>query len=293
MRNLDITTLRSFVAVAESGGVTRAAGFLHLTQSAVSMQLKRLEELLDTSLLDRSGRTIALTASGEQLLVYARRMVALNDEVITRLTDQAYEGEITLGVPHDIVYPAIPHVLKQFNAAFPRVKVQLISSYTRALLADFSKGTCDMILTTEVGIQPGGETLAIKPLCWIGAPGGSAWRQRPLRLAFGRQCTFRPRVVEQLDSADVPWDMVVETESDRTIEATVSADLAVHAMIEGTEPPHLERVDHNGTLPVLPQQHINLYAGKSGKNLVHDSLSDMLRRAFGAPEQAKLRALAG
>ena len=108
MRNLDITTLRSFVAVAESGGVTRAAGFLHLTQSAVSMQLKRLEELLGLDLFDRSGRTIALTASGEQLLVFARRMVALNDEVITRLTDQAYEGEITLGVPHDIVYPAIP-----------------------------------------------------------------------------------------------------------------------------------------------------------------------------------------
>ena len=124
MRNLDVTTLRSFVAVAESGGVTRAAGFLHLTQSAVSMQLKRLEELLGLELLDRSGRTIALTASGEQLLVYARRMVALNDEVITRLTDQAYEGQITLGVPHDIVYPVIPQVLRQFNAAFPRVKVQ-------------------------------------------------------------------------------------------------------------------------------------------------------------------------
>ena len=91
MRNLDVTTLRSFVAVAESGGVTRAAGFLHLTQSAVSMQLKRLEELLGLELLDRSGRTIALTASGEQLLVYARRMVALIDEVITRLTDQDYE----------------------------------------------------------------------------------------------------------------------------------------------------------------------------------------------------------
>ena len=87
MRNLDVTTLRSFVAVAKAGGVTRAVGFLHLTQSAVSMQLKRLEELLVLELLDRSGRTIALIASGEQLLIYARRMVALNDGVMTRLTD--------------------------------------------------------------------------------------------------------------------------------------------------------------------------------------------------------------
>jgi DNA-binding transcriptional LysR family regulator len=111
MRNLDITTLRSFVAVADSGGVTRAAGFLHLTQSAVSMQLKRLEELLGLELLDRSGRTIALTASGEQVVAYARRMIALNDEMIARLTDQSHEGVISLGVPHDIVYPAIPQGL--------------------------------------------------------------------------------------------------------------------------------------------------------------------------------------
>lgn len=282
MRNLDITTLRSFVAVAESGGVTRAAGFLHLTQSAVSMQLKRLEELLDVQLLDRSGRTIALTVAGEQLLVYARRMVALNDEVITRLTDQAYEGEITLGVPHDIVYPAIPRVLKQFHAAFPRVKVQLVSSYTRALKGQFARGACDMILTTEVGADAGAETLCVKPLCWVGAPDGSVWRQRPLKLAFGRMCTFRPRVVERLDSAGIAWDVVVETESDRTIEATVSADLAVHTMIEGTEPPHLERIEHSGALPELPQQMINLYGAQTAKGEVHDTLAEFLRRAFAA-----------
>ena len=100
MRNLDITTLRSFVAVADTGGVTKAAGLLHLTQSAVSMQLKRLEESLDAPLLDRTGRGIALTAQGEQLLSYARRMLVLNDEVYGKLTSNAYEGEVTLGVPH-------------------------------------------------------------------------------------------------------------------------------------------------------------------------------------------------
>ncbi|MBW4707525.1 LysR family transcriptional regulator [Roseobacter sp. YSTF-M11] len=290
MRNLDITTLRSFVAVADSGGVTRAAGFLHLTQSAVSMQLKRLEELLGLELLDRTGRTIALTASGEQLLVYARRMVALNDEVIGRLTDQAYEGEIVLGVPHDIVYPAIPQVLKQFHTAFPRVKVQLVSSYTRALKEQFGRGECDLILTTEAAVEPGAETLCRKPLRWIGAPGGAAWRQRPLKLAFGRLCTFRPRVVESLDNASIPWDVIVETESDRTIEATVSADLAVHTMIEGTEPPHLERIEHAGALPDLPMQLINLYGAQSKKDLVHDTLADFLRRAFCGAEAIRLKA---
>ena len=290
MKNLDITTLRSFVAVADAGGVTRAAGFLHLTQSAVSMQLKRLEELLGAELLDRSGRTIALTASGEQLLVYARRMVALNDEVVGRLTDQAYEGEVVLGVPHDIVYPAIPRVLKQFNTAFPRVKVQLVSSYTRALKEQFGRGDCDLILTTETALDHGGETLSTKPLRWIGAPGGSAWRQSPLKLAFGRQCTFRPKVVHALDDAGLAWDVIVETESDRTIEATVSADLAIHTMIEGTEPPHLERIDHGGALPDLPLQQINLYGGQSSKNTVHDALVALLRRTFSGSEYPRLKA---
>ncbi len=279
MRNLDITTLRSFVAVADHGGVTRAAGFLHLTQSAVSMQLKRLEELLGLDLLDRSGRTIALTASGEQLLAYARRMVAMNDEVIGRLTDQAFEGELVLGVPHDILYPAVPQVLQRFNAAYPRMKVQLISSNTSALKAQFSRGECDLILTTESDETAESETLAVRPLCWTGAQNGSAWRARPLRVAFGRACVFRPKAISALDRAGIDWDMVLDTDSDRSIEATVSADLAVNVMIEGTEPPHLEPIAHGGSLPALPAQRINLYCGGAGGEPL-ERLAELARDAF-------------
>lgn len=291
MRNLDITTLRSFVAVADSGGVTRAAGFLHLTQSAVSMQLKRLEEMLGLPLFDRSGRNIALTASGDQLLVYARRMVALNDEVISRLTDQAFEGEISLGVPHDVVYPAIPQVLKQFHAAYPRVKVQLEASYTRTLKDQFAKGDCDMIVTTESGVDQGGETMVTKPLVWVGAPGGAAWRQRPLQLAFCRYCLFRPHITAALDVNDIAWDMSVDTESDRTIEAAVSADLAVHAMIEGTQPPYLELIDHGGALPDLPVQQINLYTSRDRGDEPRSTLADLLRNAFAPAQAARLKAV--
>ncbi len=291
MRNLDVTTLRSFVAVADSGGVTRAAGFLHLTQSAVSMQLKRLEEMLGLDLLDRSGRGIALTASGEQLLTYARRMVSLNDEVITRLTDQAFEGEITLGVPHDIVYPFIPRVLQQFNTAFPRVKVHLIASFTKGLKEQYEKGEADLILTTENGLNGGSETLANMPLRWIGAHGGSAWRQRPLRIAFCRHCTFRPHVIEALDIAGITWEMAVDTESDRTIEATVAADLAVSGVIGGTEPSHLAQIDHAGALPNLPEQKINLYGSDDSKGEVVDAMADLLRRAFAGTEATRLRAV--
>ena len=289
--NLDLTALRSFVAVAETGGVTRAAGFLNLTQSAVSMQLKRLEDGLNVQLLDRSARKVALTASGEQLLGYARRMLTLNDEVYGRLTHQAYEGEIVLGVPADIVYPAIPRVLQQFNAMFPRMKVQLISSYTTKLKAMFARGACDLILTTEDKLDAGGETLTEVPLVWVGAPGGQAWKSRPLRLAFEYTCIFRGRTQEALDAAGIRWEMAVESDSSRTIEASVSADLAVHTAVEGAAPRYLEQIQHGGHLPDLCKTQINLYKPDLGTSPVIEDLANLIRQGYHG--KAAVAALAG
>ncbi|MCK8464297.1 LysR family transcriptional regulator [Aliiroseovarius sp. S1339] len=279
-RNLDLTALRSFVTVADSGGVTRAAGLLHLTQSAVSMQLKRLEESLGRTLLDRSGRGVSLTAEGEQLLGYARRMMRLNDEVYSRLTDQAYEGEIVLGVPSDVVYPAIPTVLKQFHAEYPRMRVQLISSYTRRLKSMFARGECDITLTTEEEKDAGAETLTALPLVWVGAPNGQAWRSRPLRLGFERNCIFRKGVQKALDAANIQWEMGVDGDSTRTIEASLSADLAVHAVIEGTVQPFLEQIDHGGALPELAVTRVNMYAANSAGGQAMQDLLSMIRQAF-------------
>ncbi|MEO0485825.1 MAG: LysR family transcriptional regulator [Pseudomonadota bacterium] len=279
-RNLDLTALRSFVAVADLGGVTRAAGALNLTQSAVSMQLKRLEESMGIGLLDRSARAVALTASGEQLLGFARRMLALNDEALRRLTGDSYEGEITLGVPHDIVYPHIPRVLQTFAAEYPRMKVQLISSFTRGLKRQFEQGECDVILTTESDLSAGGQTLTEAPLNWVGAPGGVAWRSRPLRLAFEHNCIFRREVQRSLDLADIAWEMAVESNSTRTIEASVSADLAVHAMLAGSEPAHFERIAHGGALPELSVHKVNLYTQTAKASEPLEALSRLLREAY-------------
>jgi DNA-binding transcriptional LysR family regulator len=279
-RNLDMTALRSFVAVADTGGVTKAAGLLNLTQSAVSMQLKRLEESLGAALLDRSARTIGLTSQGELLLSYARRMLALNDEIYGKLTATQYECEITLGVPHDIVYPVIPTVLKKFSAAYPRVRVHLVSSYTRELVADFKRGKIDVILTTEDTVDAGGEILTKIPLIWVGAPGGQIWKQRPLRLAYEDHCIFRQFVQRRLDEVGIPWDMVVESNSSRTIEATVSADMAVHTMLEGTQPRHFEEINHAGSLPTLRNMNVNLYQTNLDDGPVIRDLSGFIRDGF-------------
>jgi DNA-binding transcriptional LysR family regulator len=280
-RNLDLTSLRSFVTVAEAGGVTRAAGLLNLTQSAVSMQLKRLEEQIGLSLIDRTGRGVALTAEGEQLLGYARRMLALNDEAWGRLTAPDCAGELVIGVPHDIVYPGIARVMQAFVPAFPRIKVQLISSFTIALKDQFRNGEVDIILTTEEGVEEGGEVLARKDLIWVGAPGGQAWRHRPLRLAFEDSCYFRRGVIRRLDEAGLPWEMAVATNSTRSVEVTVSADLAVHTMIEGAEQRlFFERIAHGGALPPLWTVSINMYVARRRPGPALDALAAEVRRAY-------------
>jgi len=278
-RNLDMTALRSFVAVADAGGVTKAAGVLNLTQSAVSMQLKRLEESLNVSLLDRSARQIGVTPEGEQLLSYARRMLSLNDEALKRMTAEDYEGEITLGVPHDIIDPYIPPVLRRFAADFPRMKIKLVSESTVTLREMFGRGQCDAIITTEAEPGPGGEALVTLPLVWVGAQGGTAWRKRPLPVAFCSKCIFRSGVLKLMDEAAFGWEMVTESQTDTAIEAVVSADLAVRAVIKGFYARQMAPVPNDANLPDPGTTSIVLYM-QSKTDPVQAGLYDMIRHSY-------------
>lgn len=279
-RTLDLVALRSFVAVVDAGGVTRAAGLLNLTQSAVSMQLKRLEEALDLGLFARAARKLTLTPEGEQLLGFARRMLALNDEALARLTSATYEGEIRLGVPHDIVYPAIPGILKRLAGRYPRVRVNLVSSFTLLLKEGFQRGELDVILTTEESPGAEAERLGERPLVWVGAEEGLVWQKRPLRIGFKDTCIFRRKAVAALDKAGIPWEMAVDGESEQAIEATVAADLAVSARLTNAMPVGIAAIDARGMLPDLGSQVICLYAAPTLVGEAADLLKQELRNAY-------------
>ena len=289
-RTLDLIALRSLVAVAESGGVTRAAGFLSLTQSAVSMQIKRLEDSLGLLLFSRQARKLALTPEGEQLVGYGRRMLELNDEVMARLTSNAHEGEIRLGVPHDIVYPAIPGILKRLAACFPRVKINLVSSFTILLKDAFARGALDIILTTEDRPGPEGTQLSTRDLVWIGAEGGSMWQRRPLRLGFKETCIFRSLVQAKLDAAGITWEMAYEGESEQVIEATVAADLAVSARLSENLPTGTAMITQRGHLPDLGKLAICLYVSPTLKGEAADDLRAQLVRAYGGDAMRSMAA---
>ncbi|UWQ18918.1 LysR family transcriptional regulator [Jannaschia sp. M317] len=279
-RNLDLTALRAFATVAATGGVTRAAALLNLTQSAVSMQVKRLEEALDATLLERTGRGMRLTLEGEKALGYARRMLALNDELLDRMRDTTPEGEIIVGVPHDIVPRAIPEVLRAFAAEYPRIRITLISSVTSILHEMYAAGECDVILGTEMACRDGGEELIRLPLIWVGAEDGRAWQQRPLRLAFEEACVFRVTAQTALDRADIPWEVAITAKSSRAIDASVSADLALHVLIDGFETSELVPVEHGGSLPDIADVAITLYHNPAVRDPARDRLLDLLRQSY-------------
>ena len=182
---------------------------------------------MGVSVLQRVGRKVILTAAGEQLLAYAKRMVDINNEVFSRMPEQAFEGKMTLGVPSDIVGPIIPPVLRRFHAEFSAVKIELISYFTRTLKEQFFNSEIDIDITTEPDVSSGGEILKTTALRRFGAPNGKAWQERPLPYSAFKFCSLNLTTLACLDQANISWKLVSNSKSERVTEATVAADLAV------------------------------------------------------------------
>lgn len=283
-RNLDIAALRSFLTVADTGTVTRAAGQLSLTQSAVSLQIKRLEDAFGCALFERSGRGVTLTSQGEQLVGHARRLIAINDETWSRMAGRAFAGEIHLGSPDDLLYPRVPLILRAFASAHPRIKVHLHSGQTMALKERFAKGGLDVILTTEAGVEPGGETLASDPLVWIGAHGGRAWQRRPLPLGTVAGCIFNRASIETLDAAGFDWKLELDSVTNPAMDVSIQADIVVRLAMLSTVPAQFEVIEHLGALPTLPLFHINMYVTQGPRHRLAELLAERLRAAYAIPE---------
>ena len=280
LKNLDLGTLRSFVTIAETGSMTRAAARLFMTQSAISMQIKRLESSLGLLLFERTAKGMITTSTGEQLLGYAIRLLDLNDEAVGRLTSQDYEGQVRLGIPSDVIYPHMPDILKQFNRDYPRVQIKLACANSKALKQHLKQGSLDVILTTEQNPDGGGEVIGTQRLIWTGADGGNAWKQQPLPLGMSKSCAFWPSAIQALEGAGLEWVDQVTTEDVMAAEAMTAADLCVCvelgcALITGRAP-----IDHGGLLPELPDYGLVVYCADSSPAAMVAELVGCLRRGY-------------
>jgi DNA-binding transcriptional LysR family regulator len=280
-RDIDTALLRAFVAVVETGSVTGAAALLNLTQAAVSQQLKRLEELFGTQLFERHHRRLALRPNGERLLAHAHKLIALNDEVWGAMSAPAYEGEVRLGVPHDIVGPYLPPILRRFDQAWPRVRVSLKCTTTAQLLELLRKGDLDLTLTTEQ--RSGGTTLLEDELVWAGAVNGAASGRDPLPVSLGDdKCAFRPAVLKALRAAGRDWRPVCEVSSMEPLLASIEADLAIAPLLRSTIPHYLQPIDRDRRLPRLPKFFINLYLPPARQSEIALELARHISQEFEA-----------
>lgn len=280
-RNLDTALLRAFVAVAETGGMTSAGQVLHLTQAAVSQQIKRLEESFDARLFERDRRGLALTAQGERLLALAKRMLSLNDEIWAEMTSQVEAGEIRIGVPYDLVPAYMPEVFKQFARCCPRVRIQLVCYTSAEIRTALERGEIDVGVIEELATRSGGETLMFDRLVWVGAQGGDAYQQRPVPISIGLDtCSIREPALSALRAADLDWRTVTEVSNVETLNALVCSDLAVTALLASTIPPGLEALPPGCGLPTLPALAVSLYLRRDHGSRAVDEIARIIRDAF-------------
>ena len=279
-RNLDLVSLRTLIAVAETGGMTRAANLLHMTQSAVSMQMKRLEEQLSVQLLRRDGRKVVATIEGDRLISYARRLLDINNEAVRSLSESLYDASITCGVSDDIVHPFMPQILGGLRDTYPRLGLNIELDFSYFLRRGLKNGVYDVILTTELSPAEGGEALVKRPLVWMTKTGGVCWKRRPLPVALSHNCMFRKPAIEALDKANIAWIDVTQSMNDTSALVSSAADIGVRAEMEGSSYHVLEEIGHNDELPELPAYSVVMYFSPGLNREIADEFANVARRVF-------------
>jgi DNA-binding transcriptional LysR family regulator len=257
--SLDPELLRAFVAVAEHRSFTRAAATLNRTQSAVSMQIKRLEDRLGVELFSRTKANVDLSAAGEVLLGYARRILALGEEAVGRLAERRIEGVVRLGVMDDYGTSVVPPLLASFLAGYPRIHVEMETGLTASMPGALGE-TYDLVIAMHPEGRGEGEFLRREQAVWATSPSQAVEQQDPLPIALYPQgCLFRKWAIEALDTAGRPWRMAFVSHSLAAVEAVAAQGLAVTVVKTSTFPAKLRALsDHDG-MPRLPAADICLH----------------------------------
>lgn len=259
--NLDVDLLRAFVAVVDAGTFTRAADVLGRTQPAVSLQIRRLEDQVRAPLFERSGRGVGLTTEGSALLPQARRLLRLNDEIISTLGTGDLEGEVRFGAPEDIATRHLPGILGAFARSHPRIKLSVTCDYTANLLDQLSRGALDLALIKR---EPMGPDLGVKvwsePLIWV-ALDPSVIETTPLPLIVApAPDIYRKRALAALQASGLPFREAFTSPSLAGQMAALRAGLGVGVLPAAMAPRDLSAV--GAPLPPLSDSEIALVSAK-------------------------------
>lgn len=278
--NLDIALVRTFVAVVDLGGVARAADFVGRSQPAVSLQLKKLEQLVEAEFFRKSGRSLALTEAGDIFLGYARRLLEINDESIGATAGLKMSGAVRLGVSQDFADDWLTRILARFARSHPSVMIEVKSERSHALNQMLDDGQIDLALMFGHDVVPGSVDLGTVPIGWVGParPLVEFDNDVPLVL-FDPPCEFRRVALEALDAAAMPWRLAFTSPSLSSQWYAVEAGLGLSVRTPIGLRPGLRIVRHFAGLPPLPkiELHILLRRGANAEDRPARHLADLLQ----------------
>lgn len=285
--DIDTELLRAFLGVAEHGGFTRAAAALNRTQSAVSVQVQKLETRLGRMLFARTARNVRLTPDGEIFCGYARRMLALADEAASAFARTPLGGTVRLGVMDDYATRILPPLLWRFQRLAEGVRLEVVTGLTGTMLPRLGRDL-DLVLAMHPAGSASGRVLRPEAATWIGPADRRPETAAVLPVAlYPVGCLFRAWAVAALDGAGRPWRLVYESASLGAVEAAVAAGLAIGVGKAGTAAPELRRLGSEQGLPDLPVAEIALHRARGRLGPPALRLAEFLEEALAEPEPVR------
>jgi len=260
MKNLPTDLLRAFVTVVELGGFTPAADWLGRSQPAVSLQIKRLEQLVGQTLLIRSGQQLELSRAGQLLFRYARQILALNDEAVAQFTKTSVSGKIHFGIPSEFATTLLPKIVGRFAQAYPNVTLEVTCALSKQLLSEVERRRYDLILALHDDPAMAGHNLVKEDeLVWVTGSDHDAHLQSPLPLiAAPEGCIYRKRGIECLNESQRDWRIVYTIPDLTGIQAAIQEGLGVTVLARSTVPENLRVLKPTEKLPRLGKVGISL-----------------------------------
>lgn len=279
-RNIDTELFRTFVSIADQDGFIRAAQALGRSQSAISMQMRRLEEAIGCALFRRAGRKMRLTRSGETMLGYARRLVALHDQTLDAVEDSDVSGDVRLAVMGDYATNVLPDILAQFMRTRPDILVEVTTGFSHELMHHLGD-RFDMVLATQAKGAMKGEILRSEPTRWAFSAHTPLPQSEIVPLALlppGNM--FREWALQALDKAGRRWRILFTSTSIATVEAAAEAGIALTIVKEGSARAGLRLIGGEEGLPDLPDSEIALHRAPGGISRAAQTFSEFLEAAL-------------
>lgn len=276
---LPIDLLQTFVVVAEKRNFTAAGKDVHRSQSAVSMQIKRLSDIVGRPLFDMKGKQIRLSPMGELVLEHAYKILNVHENAAMAISRSQLKGKISFGAPEDYASVFIPRILAGFAQEYPDIRVDVICRLSEQLYIDLMQGKLDLAICTEVGGN--GDLIYKEPVVWVRAAHGANLETESIPLAiYGHECVYRKWAVSALEAENRSYHIAYMSPSIAGILAAVRSGLAVAPVGLSCVPDDLKILGPQDGFPVLPSARVHLLKAGNAKKSLIEKLALHVKRSF-------------